>query len=134
MKRNHFIAMVLGLSIATSGFAAAPARASDNTGKIIAGVAALAIIGTAIANSSDDHDDHAKVTRHKNSYENYNGYGYKPYKKSYKKKHHKKKYGHKRYKKHYGHKSYKKGYGHKYYKKKSYSGHHKKRFKRAYAY
>ncbi len=135
MRRNHFIAAILGLSIATSGFAAVPARASDDTNKIIAGVAALAIIGTVIANSKDDdYDGHTTATRHNTGFKTYSGHSYKPYKKSYKKKHHKKKYGHKSYKKHYGHKSYKKGYGYNSYKKKGYRSHRSGGFKRAYVY
>ncbi|SLN31803.1 hypothetical protein ROA7450_01428 [Roseovarius albus] len=131
MKRHHFIAAILGLSIATSGFAAAPARADNDTAKVIAGIATLAIIGSAIAKSNNDHE-YDGVTLHKAGYKTYGGHHYK-------KKHHKKKYGHKRYKKHYGHKSYKKGYGYRSYKKhgyykKGYRSHRGKYFKPAYAY
>lgn len=131
MKRHHFIAAILGLSIATSGFAAAPARADSDTAKVIAGIATLAIIGSAIAKSNDDQE-YDEVTRHNSGYKTYSGHHYK-------KKHHKKKYGHKHYNKHYGHKSYKKGYGYRSYKKhgyykKGYRSHRGKHFNPAYAY
>lgn len=76
MKRHHFIAAILGLSIATSGFAAAPARADNDTAKVIAGIATLAIIGSAIAKSNNDHE-YDGVTLHKAGYKTYGGHHYK---------------------------------------------------------
>ena len=61
MTYKGFITTLMAAAIALTGATAKPARA-DDTAKIIAGVAALAIIGTAIARSKKN-DDH-RVTRH----------------------------------------------------------------------
>ena len=49
---RKFIAIVLGAALAVTGLSSAPVRAQDRgeTAAIIAGVAALAIIGAAVAN------------------------------------------------------------------------------------
>ena len=49
---RKFIALVLGLSIAVTGFSAAPARADEDVAKVLAGLAALAILGVAIDNGN----------------------------------------------------------------------------------
>ena len=51
---RRFIGMVLAASVAVTGFSAAPARADDDFGKFLAGIAAIAIIGAAIESSRDD--------------------------------------------------------------------------------
>lgn len=51
---RRFIALVLAASVAVTGFSAAPARADEDFGKFLAGLAAIAIIGAAIENSRDD--------------------------------------------------------------------------------
>jgi len=53
MTHKHFIAAVLAAAISISALAPAQARAGNDTAKIIAGAAALAIIGVAIAESSN---------------------------------------------------------------------------------
>jgi hypothetical protein len=60
MTYKGFITTLMAAAIALTGAAAKPAKA-DDTAKIIAGVAALAIIGTAIAKSK--RNDHGYVTR-----------------------------------------------------------------------
>ena len=56
MTYKSFIASIMAAAIALTTFSAAPARAGDDAAKIIAGVAALAIIGAAIADSKNDDD------------------------------------------------------------------------------
>jgi hypothetical protein len=51
---RRFIGMILAASVAITGFTAAPARADDDLGKFLAGLAAIAIIGAAIESSRDD--------------------------------------------------------------------------------
>lgn len=68
MTHRTFISIILAAAIAVTGMTAAPARADDDTAKIIAGVAALAIIGAAIAEERKDRRRKA-VTRNR-------GYGY----------------------------------------------------------
>lgn len=58
---RKFIAFVLCLSLAITGFSAAPARAGDDVAKVLAGLAALAIIGAAINDRRDERKAH--VTR-----------------------------------------------------------------------
>ncbi|EDM72713.1 hypothetical protein RAZWK3B_00795 [Roseobacter sp. AzwK-3b] len=73
MLHRHFIATILAASLAVTSFTAAPARADNDAAKIIAGVAALAIIGAAVADSRNN--DRGKVY----------GYGHaKPHHKGYK--------------------------------------------------
>lgn len=57
---RKFIALVLGTSIAITGFSAAPARADGDTARIFAGLALLAIIGAAI---QDNNKRRHNVTR-----------------------------------------------------------------------
>ena len=52
MIHRKFIALIAATSIAVTGLTAAPAQAKDDTAKIIAGVAALALIGVAISKSN----------------------------------------------------------------------------------
>ncbi len=52
MIHRKFIALVAATSIAVTGLTTAPAQAKDDTAKIIAGVAALALIGVAISQSN----------------------------------------------------------------------------------
>ena len=61
MMYRKFIATILATAVAITGLTAAPARAGDNDVlKVLGGVAAIAIIGAAIAESRDRDD---KVTR-----------------------------------------------------------------------
>lgn len=54
---RKFIAFVVCLSIAITGFSTVPARADEDVAKVIAGLAALAILGAAINKANDnDHD------------------------------------------------------------------------------
>lgn len=57
---RYFIAAVIAMTVAITGFAAAPARAdTDDLAKALAGIAALAIIGKAINDRNDrDHVTH----------------------------------------------------------------------------
>ncbi len=124
MIYRKFIATILAASIAITGFTAAPAQADSNDYvKVIAGIAALAIIGSAIADKDDD--DHKVSRKH---YNTYNYYGEPHYKKKYKK-------SHKRKNKHYSKKHKKSYYGHKKYNhKKSYKkyGHKKSHYGQGY--
>lgn len=52
---RKFITLIAASAIALTGFSAAPARADDDVGKFLAGLAALAILGAAIENNRD-HD------------------------------------------------------------------------------
>ncbi len=81
------------IAIAFASFSATPATAnSSDTAKIIAGVAALAIIGAAIA---DSRDDRRQVTRHR-------GYGHK-HAKRYRHHHYGHGYHHRKRHYHHGH-------------------------------
>lgn len=51
---RKFIAFVVCLSLAITGFSAVPARADEDVAKVLAGLAALAIIGAAIKDSRDN--------------------------------------------------------------------------------
>jgi hypothetical protein len=78
MLHRSFIATILAASLAITSFSAAPARADNDAAKIIAGVAALAIIGAAVADARQN--DRGKVI-----YPQAQGYGHaKPYHKGYK--------------------------------------------------
>lgn len=92
---RKFIAIVLGAALAVTGLSSAPVRAQDRgeTAAIIAGVAALAIIGAAVANDRKKdrrRDDVARGYGHNYQHQNrhYNQ------KRHYKQKRHAK---HKRY-------------------------------------
>lgn len=52
MLYRKFIATVLAAAVAVTGLTAAPARADNDAAKVIAGVAALAIIGAAVAEAN----------------------------------------------------------------------------------
>ncbi|MGR3678312.1 MAG: hypothetical protein ACU0AZ_10045 [Paracoccaceae bacterium] len=53
---RKFIAAILAISIAVTGFSAAPARAGDDFAKALAGLTALAILGVAIDRRNDRKD------------------------------------------------------------------------------
>lgn len=60
---RKFITLIIAASLAVTGLSAAPARAdAEDAAKVIAGVAALAILGAAIADAKDDND---RVTRNR---------------------------------------------------------------------
>ncbi|MEM8539088.1 MAG: hypothetical protein AAGF56_14655 [Pseudomonadota bacterium] len=94
MLFKGFTNSVAAIAIAFAGLSAAPARADNDTAKIIAGVAALAIIGAAI---SENRKDRRHVTRY------YNRPAYNPYYNHHQRKAYRKHY----YRHHYGH-----GHGH----------------------
>lgn len=54
---RKFIALIVGTAIAVTMFSTAPARAGDDAGRIIAGLAALALIGAAIHQYERNRDD-----------------------------------------------------------------------------
>lgn len=56
MTHKHFIALVLATAISITALAPAPARAGHDTARIIVGVAALALIGAAIAEANNRRD------------------------------------------------------------------------------
>ena len=71
MTYRTFIASVLVAALAVTSWTAAPARAgSDDFAKIVAGVAALAIIGAAIADRNDN-DDYRGITRNQRYHDPY---------------------------------------------------------------
>ncbi|MGR3761440.1 hypothetical protein ACUXV3_15100 [Roseobacteraceae bacterium NS-SX3] len=69
---RKFIALILAAAIAVTGFSAAPARADNDVAKVLAGLALLGIVATAIKNRKDD--GHA-VSR---SYQPHQPYNYTP--------------------------------------------------------
>lgn len=60
---RKFIALVLGVSVAITGFSAAPARANDDVAKVLLGLAAIAAIGVAVDKHNDRKRDRHHVTR-----------------------------------------------------------------------
>ncbi len=116
MIHKTFISGIAAIAIAITGLTTAPARASDDTAKIIAGVAALAIIGSAIAKSRND-DDHV-VARHR-SYSNHHHKGFsRHHKRSHSKSRHRshsKKYKRKSHRRHNAYKNYRYSNEDKYY-------------------
>jgi Ni/Co efflux regulator RcnB len=75
---RKFITLIVASAMAVTGLSAAPARADvEDAAKVIVGVAALAILGAAIADAKDDkdrvtrnrghlrHDDRHRGNRHK---------------------------------------------------------------------
>ncbi|HKL45554.1 MAG TPA: hypothetical protein VJ906_04870 [Roseovarius sp.] len=56
MVHRKFIAAILASAMAITGMTTAPARAGNDTAKIIAGAAALAIIGAAVADSRSNRN------------------------------------------------------------------------------
>lgn len=103
MYLKGFTTMLTAIAISFASFSATPVKADNDTAKIIAGVAALAIVGAAIA---DNRKDRRYVTRYHNQnyYNPYYGYPRKAYRQHYYKKHHR---GHFHGHKHYKHKKYK---------------------------
>lgn len=87
MLHRQFIAAVLAAAVAVTGLTAAPARADNDAAKVIAAVAALAIIGAAVADAN-------KSKRPKVIYRTPPAYG-----------HHKQHVRHKGYKTHKRHKA-----------------------------
>ncbi len=69
---RKFIALILALSLAVTGFAAAPARADEDVGKFIAGVVALGILGAAINDARKDRERDAQVHHNNNYNRNHN--------------------------------------------------------------
>ncbi len=104
MIRTHFIAGITALAIGVAGLTAAPAQASDDTAKILTGVAALAILGTVIAKSGkNDRHDYALSRGHSPRYYGHSKHRHHRHKAhrghhGYKSKHHRRHGGH-RYKK-----------------------------------
>ena len=54
---RKFIALIVAVSIAITGFSAAPARADEDVAKILGGLALLGILGAAIKHSRDNDRD-----------------------------------------------------------------------------
>jgi len=74
---RKFIAIVLGAALAVTGLSSAPVRAQDRgeTAAIIAGVAALAIIGAAVASDRKKDRRNDYVARgHGHNYQHQNRY------------------------------------------------------------
>jgi len=69
---TRILAGVTALALGIGGLAASPAQAGSDTARIIGGLAALAIIGAAIADRQDDR--RRAVTRHGHRGQGY-GYG-----------------------------------------------------------
>ena len=68
MTYKHFIGAITALAIGITSLTAAPARASDDTAKVLTGIAALAIVGAVIADKKNDN--HGYVAK---------SYGHQPY-------------------------------------------------------
>ena len=64
MTHRTFISIILAAAIAVTGMTAAPARADNDAAKVIAGVAALAIIGAVIAEERKDRRRKAAARNH----------------------------------------------------------------------
>lgn len=66
---KKFLAMMLSTSLALTSITTTPARADDDVGKVLAGLAALLVIGAA-ANKSKNRKENQQVTRrvHKDSW------------------------------------------------------------------
>ena len=81
MIPKGLITSLIAVALAVSSFSATPAKA-DDAAKIITGLAAIAIIGAAIADATDNNRN--RVTRHYTY-----GYGhrnhYRPHKRGYRK-------------------------------------------------
>ncbi|MEQ9243451.1 hypothetical protein [Roseovarius indicus] len=79
--RKYMLAGVTASAVGVAGLAATPALADNDTAKYIAGAAAVAIIGAAIADSNDDryydnprYSTRGHYQRNHNRYNRYNGY------------------------------------------------------------
>ena len=100
---RKFIAIVLGAALAVTGLSSAPVRAQDRgeTAAIIAGVAALAIIGAAVANDRKKDRRKDYVARgHGHNYQRQDRHHYRHQDRHYKHKRHAKQ---KRYHRHERH-------------------------------
>ncbi|MEO0772987.1 MAG: hypothetical protein AAFZ04_07380 [Pseudomonadota bacterium] len=98
MLFKGFTTSMAAIAIAFAGLTATPAKADNDTAKIIAGVAALAIIGAAI---SENRKDRRHVTRYYNR-PAYNPYHYNHHqRKAYRKHYYNNQYRHRHY--HHGH-------------------------------
>lgn len=73
---RKFIALILALSLAVTGFTAAPARADEDVAKFIAGVVALGLIGAAVNDARKDHKREQKTYSHGNRGQANNNYQY----------------------------------------------------------
>ena len=79
--RKYMLAGVTASAVGVAGLAATPAVADNDTAKYIAGAAAVAIIGAAIADSNGDryydnprYSTRGRYQRNHNRYNRYNGY------------------------------------------------------------
>ena len=97
MLFKGFTMPLAAIAVSFASFSATPAKADNDTAKIIAGVAALAIIGAAIA---DNRNDRRYVTRYHNNY--YNPY-YRHQRKVYRKHYYNHGHGHYHGKHHHKH-------------------------------
>ncbi|MEM8776608.1 MAG: hypothetical protein AAGF53_16355 [Pseudomonadota bacterium] len=99
MSHRKFISIVAASAIALSGMTATPARADNDFGKIVAGAAALAIIGIALSQKKEKSVRHQNVSRSYNRpiYKDAHSYGKKSYGHNY---------GHKKHSKNFKHDSY----------------------------
>lgn len=55
---RKFIALIIASAIAVTGLTAAPARADEDAARVIAGLAALALLGAALRDRDDDAGGH----------------------------------------------------------------------------
>ena len=101
MLFKGFTMTLAAIALSFASFSATPAKADNDTAKIIAGVAALAIIGAAIA---DNRNDRRYVTRYHNNY--YNPY-YRHQRKVYRKHYYNHGHGHYHGKHHHKHSQHK---------------------------
>ena len=101
MLFKGFTMTLAAIAVSFASFSATPAKADNDTAKIIAGVAALAIIGAAIA---DNRNDRRYVTRYHNNY--YNPY-YRHQRKVYRKHYYNHGHGHYHGKHHHKHSQHK---------------------------
>lgn len=53
---RRFIALIIAAAVAVTGLSAAPARADEDAARLIAGLAALALLGAAIRSHNKDND------------------------------------------------------------------------------
>lgn len=73
--RKYMLAGVTASAVGVAGLAATPALADNDTAKYIAGAAAVAIIGAAIADSNDDrYYDNPRYSTRGRYYDGYNRY------------------------------------------------------------
>ncbi|EBA17170.1 hypothetical protein RSK20926_09372 [Roseobacter sp. SK209-2-6] len=60
---RKFIAIVLSAALAVTGISAVPARADNDVGKVVAGIAVLGILGAALHRHNTRDRRHQQVTR-----------------------------------------------------------------------